>query len=282
MIKRFFKHRAVAVITCCCAGILVLSGILNAAVPGGSPIHKITGTIIKPFQVLFSKAFGWVGDLSDSVKNYNALEEDNRKLRDEIHRLEQLNLDAAKYKEENELLRAMLEMNAREREFVLEAAYITGWDDVNWGSLFKINKGENYKIKVGDSVIWGEIFVGTVYKVGPDWAEVTTLIDTMSSVEAVVQRTREHVAATGNFNQMKEGCFRVPHLDTFSDIMVGDRLETSGLGGQGRVPPGLLLGTVVGKATDETGFNIYASVEPFVDLSRLKQVMIVLDFKIVD
>ncbi len=65
------------------------------------------------------------------------------------------------------------------------AASITAKDPSNWYSTLTINKGEGDGLKPGQPVgkIDRELVGGEDLRVGNNWAEVITILDTRSSVE---------------------------------------------------------------------------------------------------
>ena len=66
------------------------------------------------------------------------------------------------------------------------------------------------------------------------------------------------------------------YLSTDSDIKVGDRIISSGIGVV--YPRGLLIGTVVEIVPDAASRTLSANIEPAVDLTDVSRVMIIKDF----
>ena len=61
-----------------------------------------------------------------------------------------------------------------------------------------------------------------------------------------------------------------------SSAVSGDFVITSGLGGV--FPSGLLVGRITEVSPDTDGMTLYGLVEPFVDVSELKRVMVITSF----
>ena len=66
------------------------------------------------------------------------------------------------------------------------------------------------------------------------------------------------------------------YLSTDSDIKVGDRIISSGIGVV--YPRGLLIGTVTEIVPDEVSRTLSAHIEPAVNLKDVVHVMIIKDF----
>ena len=70
-----------------------------------------------------------------------------------------------------------------------------------------------------------------------------------------------------------KGLCRVSFIENDSSLIEGDILETSGSGGI--YPQGYVVGRVVEVKSDITGHLSEAYVEPTVDFSRLREVLVV-------
>jgi rod shape-determining protein MreC len=75
---------------------------------------------------------------------------------------------------------------------------------------------------------------------------------------------------------MRDGKLRLNFLPLGSDILHGDLVLTSGLGGV--YPPGLPVGTVAGVQTDLSGNTEYAELIPKAELDNLGKVFVVLEY----
>ena len=65
---------------------------------------------------------------------------------------------------------------------------------------------------------------------------------------------------------------RMVNLARDADVVKGDRIVTSGLGGL--FPKGIMLGEVADVVNDEGGLLKYAVLKPAVDFSRLEEVFV--------
>ena len=114
--------------------------------------------------------------------------------------------------------------------------------------------------------------VGTVSAVGTNWATILTLVDTDTSIGAQVFRTGELGVAQGNFALMGENRLRLDYLPAGCELLGGDLVVTSGLGGF--YPAGLVIGSVEEVQLDDSGAASYAVLVPAVDFDALQQVVI--------
>ncbi len=268
----FFSLLAVALI--------VLLAVLTSLTGGrASPIANVLGVVSKPFQTAFTGlADGWTS-WHGSVYQYDLLEAENEKLRKQIAEMEAAVRDSEAAIEENERLRRLLGLSERHRDFVYESALVTARNPSNWASSFTIDKGAEDGIQVKNSVINEEgCLVGLVTEVGSNWCTITTLIDTDMEVGAYAFRANESGVAEGEFDLMRQNVLRLSYLQKETNLKSGDLILTSGIGGV--YPRDLVIGTVQGVYTEETGLSAFALIQPSVDLTRLKQVFVIKSFDI--
>ena len=142
----------------------------------------------------------------------------------------------------------------------------------NWAATLTIDRGTNSGLEAGDCVIdmTGAI-VGSVSKVGVNWATVLTLVDTDTSLGAQVFRTGDLGLAQGSFELMGEDRLRLDFLPAGCDLLGGDLVVTSGLGGY--YPSELVIGSVEELQMDDSG-AVYATLIPAVDFDALQQVVV--------
>jgi rod shape-determining protein MreC len=118
--------------------------------------------------------------------------------------------------------------------------------------------------------------VGVISQVGSGWSAVETVIDTKMVAGAKVSRTGQTAIAEGDWDLMRGGRLKLSYLPLGSDILHGDLILTSGLGGL--YPPDLPVGTVAVVQTDRSGQTEYAELIPMARLDALSHVFIVVEY----
>lgn len=245
-----------------------------------APLNNLANLLASPFRSAYTAVATWFNDKQAYYKDTTALEEENAALRQQIAKMEETVRQAEADREENERLRKLLNLREQRRDFELEAAYITEHTVTNWTSSLTLNKGTAHGVAVNDCVIdeTGAL-VGVISEAGTNWSTVLTLADTDTSMGARVFRTKDLGLAQGDFSLMEENRLRLDYLPADCELLGGDLVVTSGLGGF--YPSDLVIGTVEEVQMDDSGAASYAILAPNVDFDTLTEVFIIKDFDIV-
>ena len=138
----------------------------------------------------------------------------------------------------------------------------------------RINRGENAGIKKGMAVITYEGVVGRVMRTTSTTSDVVTILDLLSAVDGVIERSRARGVVEGLTDELCQLKFTL----RTDDIQVGDLLLSSGLGGV--YPRGVAVGTVSRVKKKPFGITQDVEVKPTVDFTKLEEVMIVTDQRV--
>jgi len=244
-----------------------------------SPLSNLIHTLGSPFRGAYTAVADWFNDKQNYYRDTTELEAENAALRRRVAELEAEIRQAVKDSEENELLRELLGLQEDRPDLTrdLESAAVTEHAVTNWSATLTIDHGTQDGLEVGDCVINATgALVGTISAVGHNWATVMTLVDTDVSLGAQVFRTGDLALAQGNFSLMDQNRLRLNYLPTGCDLLSGDLVVTSGLGGY--LPAGLVIGAVESFQLDESGATSYAVLTPAAEFDTLKQVFIIRSF----
>jgi rod shape-determining protein MreC len=196
------------------------------------------------------------------VQNEQLIEE-NKKLKDEIRQIEN-------DRKENEELRKLLTLSQKyDTDKCLVAEVITK-DAGMWVDVLIINKGLNDGITVDSVVLTYDGLVGKVSEVYENSSKVITILDSTNFIGTRIAKTGEYVTATGDINLKSKGQLRLDYITSDVPLADGDVIETAGIGGI--YPEGIFVGIV--KDVEKDILSTYATVEPGVDFSALREVLI--------
>ena len=227
-------------------------------------------TITAPLQM----AVVWLVDgsieLWDDYLWLVSVEQDNETQRVRLLELEREKAGWRECEAENSRLRALVKMAERMPEHGLVAARVIGLGTSPASQVIRISAGSDEGIGQGDAVLGGAGLVGRVTGVSAGAAEVQLLTDVRAAVDVILQRSRSHGILRGQ--GQNERCL-LDHLVRVADVVEGDSVVTSGIGGS--VPPGLPVGTIASVTAPRVGVFRKAEIAPAVDFDLIEEVLVI-------
>ena len=278
--KEFFRQHGLRILAAA-AAVAVLLSVLTYFSSTSSVLENIAGVLTSPFRAAATAVSDWVDDKQQYYEDVTALKEENAALKKEIAELRAQQRQAQADSEENKLFRKLLKLQEQRRDFTFVSASVLAHSEDNWTSSLTLSDGTDQDIAVGDCVVSAEGYlVGVVSKVGLNWSTVLTVVDTDTELGARIFRTGEIAVAEGDFSLMGEGKLKLSYLKADEEVLIGDQIVTSGLGGY--YPSGLVIGSVESVQTDDDGLARYAVLAPMVDFDALTELFVIVDHDIVE
>lgn len=273
MIKKLFSNKYFVILVCITVLLIITmlfsvnksyqtKAVDNIIVKITMPVQKAVYGISSNIRGFFSH----FGDISE-------LKAENKKLNSRISVLESTVEQYKTYKTENERLRALLGLKNTYKDFELTAANVTGKDSSRWFLSITLDKGTKDGLEMADAVITYDGLVGHITDIGTDWARVTTILDSQSTVAVIVDRTEDIATVDGDLDLSEKGLCKMTYISKDSKITVGDVAKTSGLGGV--YPKGLTVGKITEIYSDNRGVSQYAEIEPAVDFDKIYEVYVI-------
>ena len=278
--KDFFRQNGILLVVIAVL-LTILIGLGSVFLGGADPLSNLFNTVTAPVRGGVSAVANWAEGVYGYVFHYQELHDELDALRAQVADLEAQVRDSREASRENEQLRELLDLQAKRRDFVFEAARVNARSTDNWQSTLTIGKGSSAGVAAGNCVITetGEL-VGVVTVVGLNWATVSTVINTDIEMGGIVSRTYSAGILEGDFTLMGQGRLKLSYLPDGAQLVSGDEVLTSGKGDI--YPSGLVVGHVEGVFTDPSGMTRYAVIVPDVDLDSLIEVFVIKEFDIVE
>jgi rod shape-determining protein MreC len=223
-----------------------------------SPVIKVTAVTVSSV----SRVWGDYVDLRNLREESLRLTREAAVLQRRISYLEEQAL-------ETQRLQGLLAMKEISRAEFL-AARVVGKDATNWFKTVLIDRGSLAGIRRNMPVVAPDGLVGRVVEVTPTAAKVQLITDPVSAAGGLIQRTRVIGIVSGSLG----AGLKVRYLPLMADIVIGDEVVTSGMGGV--FPKGIPLGRVVAAERRSGALFQEATLAPKVDLSRLEEVLILM------
>jgi len=214
--------------------------------------------------------------LAATVTELGAVREDNARLMRMVVELEAERAALVEYREEarrlRELQRALVGFPEEEKLRMLPARVI-GMPGGRIIERIEIDRGITDGVGVGMAVVVPGGLIGKVVRVFPGRALVEPLGSASSAVSVIVERNRLRGIVRPRYVGVTElASWNMEYVPTRSDVAVGDRVVTSGLGGV--YPPGITVGTV--RSVKDGPLTMTVRLDLAVDPSTVEQVFVVL------
>lgn len=272
--NRFSKNKGIIVLIAAVCVLGAAVGILNAGKNETTVLENVAEVVFTPVQKLFTRIGGGVSDFFGYFSSIDDLRDENAELKKEIAELKKELRDGETDARENESLRSLLSLKEAHPEYTFECAEIIARDPSNWFNIITVDKGKADGIAVNQpAVAAGNALIGRVCEVGSTWSKIITITDREHSAGAEILRSGEYAVVNGDGVLAKDGKCKLSYISKNSDIVVGDTVVTSGLGGI--YPKGLLIGKITEIKPDIQGISQYAVIKPDADVAEMSAVLII-------
>uniref|UniRef100_A0A7C4EKH2 Cell shape-determining protein MreC n=1 Tax=Thermodesulfovibrio aggregans TaxID=86166 RepID=A0A7C4EKH2_9BACT len=205
-----------------------------------------------------------------NIKNFFSeafsLREENKRLKEQLYQLTLQQKSLEGLLEENKKLKNLLHLQERKKEIVT-IGRVVRYGSGRFLKTFWIDKGSNHGVRTNMPVITLNGLAGKVIFTSSNFSEVLILTDPNFSVAVRVERTRAEGILTGSGTN----CV-LKYIPQVEDIVIGDRLITSGL--DGIFPEGINVG-VIKRVDKKRGLFKDIEVIPYQTDSKIEEVAII-------
>ncbi len=243
-----------------------LSFVLLALPPGAKDASSrvVSGVVLGPFKRVAAAAV----ELADVREENTTLRRVAAELMNERNALMERG-------QENERLRELLGVLVtfpEDERFEMLPARVIGMPGGRVIERIEIDRGSESGVRTGMPVVTPEGLVGKIVTVYPTRSLIEPLTNASAAASVVVERSR----VRGIVRPRYEGgtglsMWEIDYVPARSDIVPGDRVTTSGLGGV--LPAGLSVGTVV--AVKDGPLTMDVRVKLNVDFSKVEHVFVI-------
>jgi rod shape-determining protein MreC len=259
------------VLACCCLASIILMTVWVRE-GGGGALHRLrdlTSAITAPLQEFGSavtRPLRSLGNLMSanamSASEVQALQEENERLRYEVVRLQEFEM-------ENHRLSELFGLSDAYSLDAVGARVILRTSDPYDRSI-TINKGTNSGIRVGMPVMSATGLIGRVEWAGPTSSGVRLITDQSSHVPVFIQGTRTE----GMMDGSPDGTLHMSYVGLDVEVLPGATIVTSG--GGGVYPKGIPVGTV--QSVEFLPADPYQTIviKPIGRLVRYEEVLVII------
>lgn len=258
--------------------IVIPALVLRASLSRGNPSFLDTAMlrITAPLQTAVSWVVEGIGGMWSGYVALIDVEDENAELRAENEKLRKELAQVTRRAYDVEALEELAQVKKQTPADTVGARVIAAPMTPNFRVLrLRIDRGKT-EITPKMAVIAGTGPVGTIENVFGDYADVRLISDSSSKIDVIVKRTGRLGWLIGKGKHDSYAC-RIESLSLPANLeeraKVGDEIITSGKGSP--FPAGLTIGKIT-KLEGDNGMVQYVEVEPVVDVSLVRSVLVLL------
>jgi rod shape-determining protein MreC len=257
--------------------VLVAAGILALALGGYlAPALTVASAPLIAAQRWVATRYLAVYELVRSPQDSASLREENVRLEQENSVLQSQVIELQEQLKDTNVLEALLQFaRSRPNDSYIAAAVIMR-DPSPFLRYVIIDQGSDSGLRHGMPVVTAQGLVGRVDAVVANAARVQLITDPGSGVNVRLSKSGVEAIITGSIT----GDVSMEMIPQDAQLQTGDVILTSGLGGN--YPSNILVGQVANVRRLETELFQTAAVQPAVDFTNLRAVLVVTSFTPVD
>jgi rod shape-determining protein MreC len=251
--------------------LILLIVLTNVDTSEVSYFESLANKFSKPVQVTFTNLKNKITGNSSFFTELDELKKENEELKTANSELEEELREYEVLQAENKTLKEKMNLTEKYSQYSTISADVINKDISNYGSNLVLSVGKKDGVEKGMTVIADRGLVGYIISVTDSTAKVKVITDSASTVSCNISTTDESVICKGTLDNNQE--LRVTYIPTDTDLIVGDSVETSGVGGI--YVKGIHIGTIKEIITTTNVTDRYAVIETAVDFSKLNTVLVI-------
>jgi rod shape-determining protein MreC len=248
----------------CASTLMFLDHRLNTM----QPVRSFLSTLVAPVQYLAVLPEQVLDRLVYLSTTRTTLREENKALKQELQELQMAVQRLNFLENENDRLRQLLDSDIRQASRRMAAEVVAVATDP-FSHQVVINKGSANGVYEGQPVLDNRGILGQVMSVGRGTARVLLISDQSHALSLRAERNDIRVLARGTGDLQRLELMYIPHS---SELEVGDKLMSSGLGGV--YPEGYPVAEITEIDRDERLQYARVSARPFAQLDRIRTVLL--------
>ncbi|BAK80890.1 rod shape-determining protein MreC [Candidatus Arthromitus sp. SFB-rat-Yit] len=238
-----------------------------------SYIEGVTGDIMNPVQKVIYSVSKYISDTYYGMIHYSELTNKVKELVEENGELKSKIIDYSGLKEENDKLRDVLNLKDRLEDYTFIGANIIGRNDVH-SNNYIVDVGMDDGLEKGMIVVANGGLFGMITSVSSNWSIVSPINNGSISIGGIVKRTNGSNGIVKKYkNSVGNYVFKMEYLPIDEDVVEGDIIITSGLGGV--YPYGVVIGEVISIEDDKRNLSKSILIKSHVDFDFVNNLFIV-------
>jgi rod shape-determining protein MreC len=256
---------------------LIIAGVMLLALSGYlAPYLKIMVDPVVGAQRWLATRYLAIYQMVRSPAELSELRAENERLQNENAQLRTQVIQLQEQQKDNDILYALLKVARTRPDSSYVAAMVIGRDTNPFMRYVLIDQGSDSGLRHGMPVITSQGLVGRIDAVTANAARVQLITDAGSAVNVQLPDSGADGMLVGSIT----GDVSLEMISQEAALRPGEIILTSGLGGT--YPSNILVGQIASVRKIQTALFQSASVQPVVDFTSLRAVLVLTSFKSVD
>lgn len=234
--------------------------------------RRVVAAVMKPIQEAFSSGSGWFFDYIQRLKLRSNIEYEYEKLYEQYDELLNQAMMVNELQEQLSEYRELQDEMQTHSQFDGVPARVISTDSTNYFSVLELNVGSNQGVANYMAVVKSGGLVGYTYDVTATTCKVQTIINSDTSIPALIESTRYQGTIKGTMGIDGQPMCRMYYLSDNHLPRQGDTVITSGVGVE--FPKGIPIGVVRESTRGMEEGKSYVVIEPIVDFERIEYVTV--------
>ena len=249
---------------------------ITVIIAGRNTLEPVSGAVLialSPLQAGFANLYNSISNAINTPADLASVQARNVELEKQIADLTTENIRLSESDAKLKIVSALLDYARTNPERKYITADVVGRDESRFLRYVLLNKGARDGINRVMPVVTDKGLVGLVTETTINACKVVLITDLSSAVNVRLQNSRAEGVVLGQ----QSGELRLNYISVEVDMKQGERVVTSGLGGQ--FPQGLLIGTVA--SVRKRTFDVFqeGDVKSAVDFNRLETVLVIVNYE---
>ena len=239
-----------------------------------SKLEGIIGQSLSPIQKVMYNISKVVSDTYNGFVKNSKLVDEIESLNKENGELKAVITSYKHLKSENDKLREILNFKNRFSDYQLIGSNIIGRSGFHTNDYI-IDIGAKDGIKKSMVVIANGGLFGIISSVSDHWSLVSPIINASISVGATIKKENESQGIVKGYDDVEDKYnLKMEYLSIDGDVLVGDTVVTSGLGGV--YPANIVIGEVMYVEDDQRSVTKNVFLKSHVNFDYVKELFVVL------
>jgi len=274
--EKLNKHnKRIVIVTVVLIVFSVVTLLLNRSASSIESIFKDTVANIEYYVI--KTPINYVTGLFSEYNELKNVYEENAQLKEQLDKYAREAALNDVLSSELEKMKELTNIDFLPTDYKVMQTTVIARDVQSWNNEVTINLGESSGIKEGMAVISSKGMIGTVTQVNELSATVSLLSSEKSTSQLpvmIISGGKEYYGLLNKYDIDKKA-YRITLLSDVEKLEKGAKVVTSGLGGVGKSPKGILVGTLESYTSTSETIESSCLVTPSADFDSLDYVAVV-------